>query len=112
MPSTIEFSLLAFWLYILIQYNRFGYFSDLLAGMFLVLWVLVFALTKYVRLLFGLDYLFNLLVTDLYGLSYLVLCLSFENDILKFSEDLGFNLIKSRELKFTVFFYLSLIFGV
>lgn len=110
MPSTIEFSIMFYWVYLLIQFYKVGYLSQAWASILGFIWLFLSVIIKLARLLFGTQYLFQIVITDLYAITYLVLCLTFEKDIVWFTESLGFDLIKSRELKFRVMFWLIGVF--
>lgn len=106
MPSNVEFTIIFYWVYLLLQFHKYGYINNVATGIISFVWLILFFLIKLGRLLFGTQFLFQMLITDLYGISYLVLCMNFDKDIVWFIESLGFDLIKSRELKFRVFFFL------
>jgi type III secretory pathway component EscU len=56
------------------------------------------------HLVFGLQYLYQSLVTLLYSIMYFILCANFDAVILTYCEQIGFILRSSRKYKFYLLF--------
>ena len=105
-PSTHIFDIVFYW-----NYNILMYFTKYtqqvnkpwvitlysLLGIYLVLTILA-------QFLYGLLYIYQSFISILFSLTYLVLCLNFDNEILNLCEKIGFIVRSSRKYKFMLFF--------
>lgn len=56
----------------------------------------------FLLLLFGLNYMYQQVITLVYSIIYMMIVIQYDNQILKFSERLGFRVRTARNLKFTM----------
>ena len=76
----------------------------LITTLYMVLFV-CYCAQVFTLALYGLLYMHQAFLTTFYSLIYLLICVSFDEDIMKFSEEGGFLLHTSRKLKFNILFY-------
>lgn len=70
--------------------------------------ILFYMIVNYVNGVFnGINYLYQTLFGNLYGLCFLVACLVFDTELHKYCEKTGFILKSSRGRKFYLSFYIS-----
>lgn len=96
MPAIDIFNTLFLWMYLATEFYRNGYYSN---GVKYVLYVFIIIFTGahiFAKYLFGLVYLYHQFITILLTIAYLTLTLVWENEILKWCEDIGFDYVKSR----------------
>ena len=76
----------------------------LLTTLYLALFV-CFCAQVFTLELYGLLYMHQAFLTAFYSIIYLLICVTFDAELMKFSEEAGFLLHTSRKLKFNILFY-------
>ena len=105
-PSQTAYAMTFFWPYIIIMF-LFKYYASpkrvlnwILIVLVLFVWIDVYIFT----VANGLDYIYQLVIGQLYGFTYLVGCLVFDNEVHRYSLRTGFSIRSSRARKFYLFF--------
>lgn len=81
--------------------NRYLFLNLLVVILLVILWIWVY-FASYVN---GTAYIYQNVVGQLCGMVYLVLCLTFDDEIHRYCEKTGFIVKSSRSRKFHVFFF-------
>lgn len=113
-PSTYVFNSVFFWSYTI--YMRFWKFSPtqskLAISLLYVVLFVCFGVQVLAMALFGLLYPHQAFLTAFYSVIYLIAVVSFDQEIMQFSEGAGFLTHSSRKAKFQVLFYALFLFVV
>lgn len=107
-PSSTSFGMTFFWPYVIIMFGL-KYYKDpkfilmfILLGVLVLIWVDIY----FYVLLNGINYMYQMVIGQLVGFTYLVGVLSFDNELHKYALRVGFSMRSSRSKKFSLLFTL------
>ena len=107
-PSHSAFIMTFFWPYVQIMFLAKYYRSPskfinwILLAVLLIFWVDIFLFS----IINGLNYIYQIVIGQLLGFCYLVMCLVFDTELHRYSLRTGFSMRSSRARKFYLFFFL------
>jgi hypothetical protein len=98
LPSQTAFNLVFYWTYNILMYftkytEKVNYYKVFLLMLIQLIYYLAISFTQWI---FGVTYLFQQLTTGIISILYVILALSYDNEMLDFSEKLGFIVRSSR----------------
>jgi hypothetical protein len=106
MPSDSVFSMVFFWNYNIIMYF-IRYSERVNTKVVVMMYIVLFMLTMMLifgSFMLGVTYLYQSFISVLFSFSYLIMCITFDNEILDRCEKIGFIVRSSRKNKFYLFF--------